>query len=118
MLSNAIKFSPEGSGIAITIAPVKPDEIKTFHRGFNSSLAKGCVMARIKDNGRGIDEENIEKIFDKFFQVGNDRQNVVKGSGLGLSIALGIVRAHGGLIWAESDGAGKGTAVIIVLPLE
>ena len=75
-------------------------------------------MARIKDNGRGIDEENIEKIFDKFFQVGNDRQNVVKGSGLGLSIALGIVRAHGGLIWAESDGAGKGTAVIIVLPLE
>jgi PAS domain S-box-containing protein len=118
VLSNAIKFSPEGSGIAITIAPVKPDEIKTFHRGFNSSLAKGCVMARIKDNGRGIDEENIEKIFDKFFQVGNDRQNVVKGSGLGLSIALGIVRAHGGLIWAESDGAGKGTAVIIVLPLE
>jgi signal transduction histidine kinase len=65
------------------------------------------------DTGPGIPREYLSKIFDRFWQTPGTTQ---KGSGLGLSIAKGIVQAHGGTIWAESQ-LGEGTSFFFTLPL-
>ena len=67
----------------------------------------------VADTGPGIPSEHLSKVFDWFWQVQGTKQI---GSGLGLSIAKGIVEAHGGKIWAESQ-PGKGTAVSFTLSL-
>jgi signal transduction histidine kinase len=95
LLSNAIKFSDNGK-IEITVT-TNPNECKIS----------------VRDQGRGIARPHLEKIFERFYQV--DKNN--KGSGIGLSIAKAWVEAHGGKIWAESDGEGKGTTVAFTLPL-
>lgn len=71
----------------------------------------------IKDNGIGIDKENLDKIFVKFYQIDTSTTRERSGSGLGLSICKGIIENHNGKIWAKSDGIGKGTEFHILLPL-
>ncbi len=94
-LSNAIKFSEEGT---ITVRTV---------------VASKNIICSVKDEGRGIPVNDLKKVFDKFYQAHKGS----KGSGLGLSIAKAWVEAHGGKIWAESEGEGKGTKLIFTLPL-
>ncbi len=67
----------------------------------------------IRDNGPGISRQNLDKIFEPFFST----KEVGKGTGLGLSLCYGIVKAHGGRIWAESE-VGKGTTFILEFPYE
>jgi len=68
----------------------------------------------IKDTGIGIKEEEIPHIFNRFYRGKNNTQ--LQGTGLGLAIAKKWVEAHGGEIWAESDGEGKGTTMTFTLP--
>ncbi|MBU6428480.1 MAG: cell wall metabolism sensor histidine kinase WalK, partial [Cyanobacteria bacterium REEB65] len=70
----------------------------------------------VRDQGRGIPKDKLEAIFEKFYQVqaGNRRED--GGSGLGLTISRGIVRQHGGRIWAESV-PGEGSRFYISLPI-
>jgi two-component system sensor histidine kinase KdpD len=96
LLDNAVKYSPEGSTI----------EIQASH------LPDGVLMG-VADRGGGIPEQDLERVFDKFFR---SRQQNISGTGLGLSISKGIVEAHGGRIWAENRPAG-GTLIQILLPL-
>jgi len=65
------------------------------------------IQATVKDNGIGLGTDDIEKIFEKFYRVGNDIYNDTNGTGLGIAIAKGIVEGHGGLIEVESK-EGKG----------
>jgi signal transduction histidine kinase len=95
LLSNAMKFSDTGT---VTI---------------HAQRTSNTVQIKICDEGAGIPHHLQEKIFERFFQVDPGKP----GSGIGLSIAKAWVEAHGGKIWAESDGEGKGTTVTFTLPV-
>ena len=75
-----------------------------------SQVNDAHVTILIKDNGEGIDKENLEKIFDPFFTT------KAKGTGLGLAVCNQLVMLHAGSITIESD-KGKGTMVTIILPI-
>ena len=101
LLSNAAKYSNELSTITVR-AVLKPFQ----------------VVVSIADEGRGIPAERLPLLFRKFSRVnGEDRQGDLTGSGLGLAICKGIVEAHGGRIWAESDGPGQGARFIFTVPI-
>ncbi|MFQ6120952.1 MAG: ATP-binding protein, partial [Methanosarcinales archaeon] len=96
LLSNAVKFTQNYGKILVkAIAKEKNVEV------------------RVKDTGIGIAKENINKIFDKFYRA-NTTSKKVSGTGLGLAICKGIIEAHGGKIWAESE-LGKGSNFIFTL---
>ncbi len=76
------------------------------------------VLFRVIDNGIGVAPENLERIFDKFFQVDSSMTRTEGGMGLGLAIADEFVKMHGGMIWAESEGLGKGTQICFTLPIK
>ena len=102
LLSNARQFSPVNSEVSIHV-----------------SLIKDQLEIVIKDQGIGIARENLDHIFERFYQVERSRSNSSReGSGIGLSIAKALVLSHGGEIRAESAGAGKGTSFIIKLPIQ
>jgi signal transduction histidine kinase len=94
LLANAIKFSDSGS-INVTLSQ-------------NGST----ISCHVTDQGCGIPEKDLSKVFDRFFQG----TNAAKGSGIGLAIAKGWAEAHGGEIHAESDGPGKGSRFWFTLP--
>jgi signal transduction histidine kinase len=98
LLSNANKFAPEGSVIAVA---AREDERE--------------VTIAVQDTGPGITPEAMPQLFDQFFtaRTSSSRHNI--GAGLGLPIAKGIVEAHGGRIWVEST-VGAGTTVSVALP--
>ena len=101
LLSNAARHSNELS--TITVRAV----LKQFQ-----------VVVSIADEGRGIPAERLPLLFRKFARVnGEGRQGDSTGSGLGLAICKGIVEAHGGRIWAESDGPGQGARFIFTVPI-
>ncbi len=99
LLLNAIQFTPVEGEIRLTIDD-RDDE----------------VMVSIADTGRGISPENLEKIFEVFYQVDDHMTRRYGGLGLGLSIARELVNLHGGRIWAESEGLGEGATFRVVLP--
>ena len=101
LLSNAAGYSPEGSPIKVS---VKREGVH--------------IAVSVADEGRGIPAEQLPHLFRKFSRLeGMDRGSGIAGSGLGLAICKGIVEAHGGRIWAESDGPGLGTRFTFTLPV-
>lgn len=101
ILSNAIRFTPSGGKIIID-AKVQ---------------SKKEAWISITDNGIGIEKEALEKIFNEFYQVEDHMTRHHGGLGIGLSIARALVEAHGGRVWAESPGLGKGATFVISLPM-
>jgi signal transduction histidine kinase len=71
----------------------------------------------IKDNGIGIEKDHLTKIFTKFYQINTKLTRERGGTGLGLPVSLGIINIHGGKIWAESEGPGKGSEFHVLLPV-
>ena len=101
LLSNAAKYSPASSIIRVTA--VRED----FH-----------VAVTVADEGIGISAERLPHLFRKFSRTdGETEGSGIGGSGLGLAICKGIVEAHGGRIWAESDGPGQGARFTFTIPM-
>ncbi len=100
IISNALKYSPEGGKITFKLIHNPED-----------------ILVSIKDQGMGIPKENLSKVFERFYRVDKARSRKMGGTGLGLAIAKEIIQLHGGNIWAESE-EGKGTAINFTLPLE
>ena len=98
LVENAVKYAPEGGPITIS-ARVMPSS----------------VQISVADQGIGIEAEQLENFFDRFYQVDSASTRKVGGSGLGLSICKAIVEAHGGRIWAESQ-LGIGSTFHFTLP--
>ncbi len=98
LIGNAVKFSPEGGVITIGMK-----DIGDF------------VEVHVKDQGVGIPPEKLNDIFRMFYQVDSSTSRRFPGSGLGLSVVKQIIEAHGGTIWAESDGK-HGSEFIFRLP--
>lgn len=74
------------------------------------------VIFEIKDNGMGVDNESLPRIFDTLYRADKARSNVRDGSGLGLSVCKQIIELHGGMIWAQSE-IGNGLSIFISLPV-
>ena len=98
LVSNAVKFSPDGEEVTLTA--------RTVDAG---------VKLEVRDRGRGIPPEHLESIFNRFEQVDASDARELGGTGLGLTIARSIVDQHGGQIWAEST-PGQGATFVIGLP--
>ena len=99
LLGNAIKFSPVGGTIAVSAHP-------------DASMVEFAV----KDRGRGVPTDKLERIFERFEQVDSSDSRELGGTGLGLTISRDIVRLHGGRIWAVSE-LGHGSTFCFTLPL-
>ncbi len=101
LLSNAARYSPEGSPIRV------------------EATSDGVFVAvSVIDEGRGVPEELIPHLFRSFSRFrGEERRGMVDGSGLGLAICKGIIEAHGGRIWAESEGLGTGSRFTFTVPM-
>ena len=105
LLANAIKFSPRGGTITVRL---------------QDGLAVGqadAILTSVSDTGIGIPREQIKRIFERFYQVDGSATRHFGGAGVGLAIVRRIVEAHGGTIWAESDGVpGRGSTFFFTLP--
>jgi two-component system, OmpR family, sensor histidine kinase VicK len=99
LISNAIKFSPEGSEIHLTARNLDDNE----------------ALIEVRDQGRGIPADKLEHIFDRFQQGDASDSRAMGGTGLGLAICRSIVNQHGGRIWATS-APGQGTIFYFTLP--
>lgn len=102
LLNNAIKFSPQDSTIIL--------------RGFRKDET---VVFEVHDQGRGVPKDKQTRIFETFYQVDSGMDRKFGGAGLGLAISRGIVLAHGGNIWVESNGVtGEGSIFRFTLPVQ
>jgi len=93
LIANALRYTPRGGHVTVKVG-----------------VLVNAVEVRVVDTGAGISDEELPRIFDRFYKGAN-----ASGSGLGLTIARNLVEAHGGTIRAESR-AGAGTAIIFLLP--
>jgi two-component system cell cycle sensor histidine kinase PleC len=101
LVSNAVKFTPEGGRIDV----------------LGSAARGGGFQISVQDNGPGIPREKLDRIFTPFNQVDNRYDRQAGGTGLGLALIRGLAELHGGRAWLESD-PGKGCCAYVVLPLE
>lgn len=110
LLTNAIKFTPTTGEGWIEISA---QELDKHHDAYTDGQAS--LLFSVKDNGLGIPKDKQQHLFKKFYQVDTSLTRNVGGSGLGLAISKGIVEAHNGKIWLESE-EGKGSAFYFLLP--
>ena len=99
LITNAITYTPEGGEIRVTVASA----------GVN-------IRVKVMDNGFGIEEQYLDKIFDKFYRVKNEKTRYITGTGLGLSIVKELVTSIGGFIEVESI-PGKGSTFTVLFPV-
>lgn len=101
LLNNAMRFTPAQGHILLEL---------TRHG------AEGWI--RVRDDGAGIPADQLERIFDRFYQVENHMTRRHQGMGLGLAIVRAIAQAHGGRVWAESEGRDVGSTFTVAVPLK
>jgi signal transduction histidine kinase len=101
ILNNAVRFTPDHGSITINAEVHNQDE----------------VWIAVTDTGIGLAENQLERVFEKFYQVEDHMTRTHGGMGIGLSIARALVEAHGGRVWATSPGLGKGTTLTLTLPM-
>lgn len=100
LVGNALQYTPEDGCVSVEVSQVENE-----------------VQTSVIDSGIGIAVEHLEHIFTRFYRVDKSRSRTGGGSGIGLTIAKHLVEAHGGEIWVESEGAGKGSVFRFTLPV-
>jgi len=100
LIANALNYTQEGGKIDVAVDTA----------GIN-------IRVKVSDNGFGIEARHLEKIFERFFRVKDDKTRYITGTGLGLPIVKGLVDSMGGLIQVES-APGRGTAFTVLLPVD
>lgn len=101
LLGNALQYTPAEGCVAVRVQP-------------NGKT----VQISVEDTGIGLEADDLKRIFQRFYRVDKSRARLSGGSGIGLTIARHWVEAHGGKIWAESDGLGQGSRFHVSLPTE
>ena len=100
LLDNAVKYSSDAVHVIVAVAAPSPD----------------TIWVRIQDRGVGIPRKQLTRIFNRFYRVQTRGLKQVKGTGLGLYIVRSIARAHGGRVFAQSEGEGRGATFTLELP--
>lgn len=100
LLNNALRFTPNNGHIQLRLLQ-EGDE----------------AWFQVVDDGMGIANSEIDRVFQPFYQVEDHMARRHEGMGLGLAIVRGVAEAHGGRVWAESDGTGQGSTFTIAIPL-
>jgi PAS domain S-box-containing protein len=99
LISNAVKYSPRGKTITI-----------------NHQTTAGSVVVNVSDEGIGIEQHHLGKLFDRYYRVKSDHTQHISGFGIGLYLSAEIIQRHGGRIWADSE-VGLGSTFHFSLPL-
>jgi signal transduction histidine kinase len=100
LLDNAVKYSGERVRVKVSLAAPAPD----------------TVWVRVQDQGVGIPRKQLKRIFNRFYRVQARGLKQIKGTGLGLYIVRSIARSHGGRVFAQSEGEGRGATFTLELP--
>jgi len=100
LLDNAVKYSGPAVQVTVSVAAPAPD----------------TIWVRVHDRGVGIPKKQLKRIFNRFYRVQARGLKPVKGTGLGLYIVRSIARAHGGRVFAQSEGEGRGATFTLELP--
>lgn len=101
LLGNALQYTPKGGEVVIS-----------------AEMYMHEIRIAVKDTGIGIPIEHIPHVFDRFYRVDKSRSRAQGGSGIGLTIAKHWIEAHGGKIWVESAGEGKGSTFTFSIPAD
>jgi signal transduction histidine kinase len=101
LLENALRHTPAGD--SVTLAATRDGD---------------STLLTVTDTGDGLDPDQLEQIFERFYRTDSARSRDRGGSGIGLTISRALVEAHGGNLWAESDGPGRGSRLICRLPAD
>lgn len=101
LLDNAIKATTAAGGGTVTVSAI---------------VQNGYANMMVTDTGIGFAPEESERIFEKFYRPGNEMRRETRGTGLGLYVVRNLVELGGGCVWAQSDGPGKGAAVMVSWP--
>ncbi len=103
LIGNSLKFTPKDGSITVSVA----------------DGGDGFIYVKVHDTGRGIEKDDIPKLFRKFNMLGSNylTKDRGQGTGLGLYLSKSLVELHGGKIWAESEGLDKGSTFTFTLPV-
>jgi two-component system, OmpR family, sensor histidine kinase SenX3 len=101
LIDNAMKYSGEDARVSVQTV----------------SIGKAYAAVRVRDNGAGIPRTELKQIFKRFHRVAGPTATRVKGMGLGLYIVRSVAKRHGGRVWAESEGPGKGSTFVLEFPI-
>lgn len=106
LISNAIKYSPEGGDVRI-IGRIEPP---------SEQFPIGSVLLGVKDDGLGIPEADLLHLGEQFYRIQHKGRHKVGGTGIGLFLVKNLIAAHGGYMWPESEGPGKGSTFWFRIP--
>ena len=131
LIHNGIKYTPPGGSVTISAEVIEANAAgeprSAEQRAESSAASQGMLAIHVADTGIGIDEDDLPRVFERFFKMDRARTREVDeaalpetraaaGTGLGLAIARHLVELHGGRVWAESR-VGRGSIFSFSLPL-
>ena len=117
LLVNAIKYSPQGSDIEVSIHGAFEQKDVMEIVGNRFPVKPPCLIVSVRDSGIGIPQQELELIFEKYYRADNSLRRAIPGVGMGLYICKVIVEGHGGRIWAKSR-VGEGSTFYFSLPID
>ena len=134
LLSNAVKFTNSGGSIWLDVCKVNclirpglrwddPEYLQILEEGVENKVSGDsqpikCVKISVSDSGIGLNLKDRDRVFRPFEQADGSASRRYQGTGLGLSLTKRLVNLHGGKIWVESEGEGKGSTFSFVIPVD
>ncbi|HEY0736515.1 MAG TPA: ATP-binding protein [Herpetosiphonaceae bacterium] len=118
LLNNALKFTPAGGAITVTVEPVNAEQqnAQRVSCELQQTGLEQALLIRVQDTGIGIPASEVDRVFERFYKVDRARTRNSGGTGLGLAIAKHLIEGHGGRIWVESK-EGAGSTFSFLLPV-